>query len=420
MKRLQDLHTFDSLQLRDYRLLWLGQITTSMGLWMDQTSRSWLIYSLTHSPLELGFVSALRSLPLLLFGVAAGVVADRYSRKAQLIISQLVNAFLNLALATVIITGRVEVWHIYLTAVLSGTVQAFQMPARQALIPDLVGPKYLMNAISLNSMAVSISRSLGPAICGIVIQFFGVSVSYYMQGIIYAAATIWTAQIQIPKSQIIKGYSTSENDQSFIESVKEGFAYIGRNKLIMALLILALGPTLLGMPYISFLPIFAIDVLGGDASTQGLLMMAVGIGSVIGALMMASLSQRNGKFLILGAIGFSLSLILFSQSPIIWMAVIGTFLIGFFNNSYLSQNQTMLQLLTPQELRGRVLGIYFLDRGLMPLGSLLTGYLATVAGGPWAITIMGASCCLLVIVVAFFSPDLWKSKFTFKEEASGG
>lgn len=202
--------------------------------------------------------------------------------------------------------------------------------------------------------------------------------------------------------------------------MKEGFAYIGKNKLILALLMLALGPTLLGMPYISFLPIFAIDVLGGDASTQGLLMMAVGIGSVVGALIMASLSQRNGKFLILGAIGFSLSLILFSQSPIIWMAVIGTFLIGFFNNSYLSQNQTMLQLLTPKELRGRVLGIYFLDRGLMPLGSLLIGYLASLAGGPWAITIMGASCCVLIIGVAFFSPDLWKSRFTFKEEASGG
>ena len=418
MKRLQDIHTFDSLHIRDYRLLWLGQLTTSMGLWMDQTSRTWLIYSITHSALDLGIVSALRSVPLLLFGVAAGVIADKYSRKAQLIVSQVVNAFLNLALATLIITGRVEVWHIYLTAVLSGTVQAFQMPARQALVPDLVGPKYLMNAIALNSTAVSISRSLGPAICGLIIQFFGVSVSYYMQGIIYAAATIWTAQIQIPESSRITRAKSSLEGQSFFESIKEGFIYIGKNRMILALLILALGPTLLGQPYIGFIPIFAIDIFHGDASTQGFLITTIGIGSILGALLMASMNQRNGKFLILGALGFGLSLILFSNSPVIGIAVIFTFLSGLFNNCYLSQNQTMLQLLTPRELRGRVLGVYFLDRGLMPLGSLLVGFLATLLGGPWAITIMGTACCLLIVGVAFMSPDLWKSKFTFKEDES--
>jgi MFS family permease len=291
------------------------------------------------------------------------------------------------------------------------------MPARQSLIPELVGNRYLMNAIALNSTAVSISRSLGPAICGLVIQFFGVSVSYYMQGVIYAAATIWTAQIRIPEPATGGSNIKAAEDQSFFQSIKEGFVYIGRNKIILALLLLALGPTLLGQPYIGFLPIFAIDVFHGDASTQGWLMMSIGIGSVVGGLIMASLSQRNGKLLIAGALCFGLSLILFSNSPVLGMAVIFTFLSGLFNNSYLSQNQTMLQLLTPPKLRGRVLGIYFLDRGLMPLGSLLVGFLAALLGGPWAITIMGISCCLLVIGVAFFSPELWKSRFNFDDES---
>jgi MFS family permease len=419
MKKLSSISTFDSLKLRDFRLLWSGQMTTSLGLWMDQTSRSWLIYSLTHSPLQLGIVSAIRSAPLLLFGITAGVVADRYGRKAQLIIAQIVNAILNAILATLIITGRIEVWHIYVTSFLAGTVQAFQMPARQALISDLVEDKYLLNAVALNSMAVNISRSLGPTICGIIIEFFGVEVSYYIQAVIYAAATVWTGQIRIPEWAKERKSLHAISEQSFIESIREGFQYVGKNRMILALLLLALGPTFLGLPYTGFIPIFAIDILKGDATTQGLLLTMIGIGSVLGALIMASLKQQNGKLLFAGAFGFGLSLIFFSQSPILAISMIGTFTAGLCNVSYLSQNQMLIQLMTPGKLRGRILGIYYLNNGLMPLGSLLVGILATWLGGPWAISIMGISCCLLVMGIAFVSPDLWKSRFNFKDKQSG-
>ncbi len=409
VKRIGRFHTFDSLALRDYRLLWMGQLTTSLGQWMDQTSRSWLIYRITNSPLQLGLVSAVRGIPLLFFGVIAGVVADRYGRKAQLIIAQVVNAILNVVLATLVLTGRIEVWHIYVTGFLAGTVQAFQQPARQALINDLVGEKHLMNAVALNSAALNLSRSVGPAICGVLIQAFGVDISYYVQAVLYAFATVWTGQIRVPQTPTGVGYSDGSVNQSMFASAKEGFAYIASNKTILALMVLALAPILLGMPYTSLMPLFAIDVLHGDARTQGLLLTMVGIGAVIGALTIASLGrqQGNGRLMISGAAGFGLSLVAFSQSKVLGMAMTFTFLAGLSNSGYTSQNQTMIQMLTPAKLRGRVLGVYFLNRGLMPIGSLLAGILASELGGPWAVTIMGGSCCLLAVGVAIFSRDLW-------------
>jgi MFS family permease len=412
MRLAQNIRTFESLGLRDYRLLWLGQVTTSLGQWMDQTARSWLIYRMTNSPLQLGMVSAARGLPILLFGVVAGVVADRYGRKGQLIVAQVVNAILNLILATLILTGRIQVWHVYVTGFLAGTVQAFQQPARQVLINDLVGEKHLLNAIALNSAALNLSRSVGPAVCGVLIQAFGVDISYYSQAALYALATVWTIQIRVPESSLPVGYSQGSAPQSFFSSAKEGFAYIVSHRMILALMVLGLAPILLGMPYTSLMPIFAIDVLHGDASTQGLLLSMVGIGAVLGALIIASLGRRqgSGKLLIAGAAGFGLSLVFFSRSPVLWMAIVFTFLAGFSNSGYTSQNQTIIQMLTPAEIRGRVLGVYLLNRGLMPIGSLIAGALASFLGGPWAVTIMGASCFLLTIGIAAIKPDIWKSK----------
>ncbi|MBI2847732.1 MAG: MFS transporter, partial [Chloroflexi bacterium] len=332
MRWLKNIHTFESLALRDYRLLWSGQISTSMGQWMDQTARSWLVYSLTHSPLQLGLVSALRGLPMLLFGVLAGVIADRYGRKAQLIIAQTVNALLNAILATLILTHQIQVWHIYVTSLLVGTVQAFQQPARQALINDIVGEKHLMNAIALNSAAVNASRSVGPAIAGILIQAIGVDMSYYAQAALFAFATIWTVQIRVPKS----GASTSHlHDSSILANAVEGFKYIISNRLILSLMVLVLVPTILAMPYTSLMPIFAIDVFHGDSRTQGILLTSVGIGAVLGALAIASLGRRqgSGKLLIAGAAVFGLSLVFFSRSPVLGMAMVFTFVAGISNTT---------------------------------------------------------------------------------------
>jgi len=412
MRFLQNVSTFESLRLRDYRLLWMGQLSVSSGQWMDQIARSWLIYQLTGSSIQLGLVGAVRGIPLLLFGVLAGVVADRYGRKAQLVIAQVVNSIINVVLAVLILTNQIQPWHIYVTGFLAGTVQAFQQPARQALVNDLVGEKYLLNAISLNSAAVSLSRSLGPAVGGLLIQGFGVDVAYFVQAALYLLASVWTVQIRIPTAASSMYKSSASSGQSLLDSAREGIAYIIAHKMILALMVLGLVPIVLGQPYTSLMPIFAIDILHGNASTQGLLLMMSGIGATLGALAIASFGRRqgNGRLLIAGAAGFGLALVLFSRSPILAMAMTGTFLAGLFNSGYTAQNQTMLQMLTPAELRGRVLGVYFLDRGFMPLGSLLAGLLASLLGGPWAVTLMGGSCFLLAIGVAVVIPALWRLK----------
>ncbi|MFH1032545.1 MAG: MFS transporter [Chloroflexota bacterium] len=408
MGLLRNIRTFESLALRDYRYLWLGQLSTSMGQWMDQVARAWLVYDITHSPLQLGLVSAARGLPLLLFGTVAGVFADRYSRKAQLVIAQVINALLNIVLAALIMTGKVQLWHIYVTGFLSGTVQAFQQPARQVLISDLVGEKHLLNAVALNSAALNLSRSVGPAIGGLLIHAVGVDFSYYTQAGLYVLATLWTFQMGVPKATESFGYSGIS--QSFFGSIKEGFDYIASHRIILALIVLGLAPIALGMPFISLMPVFAIDVFHGDARTQGMLLTMVGIGAVLGALIIASLrrGQGNGKLLVIGAAGFGISLALFAQSPVLLMAVGFTLLAGFFNSSYTSQSQTIIQTLVPPQLRGRVLGVYLLNRGLMPVGSLLAGAPASFMGGPWAVTAMGLSCFLLAVIITAFVPDLWK------------
>lgn len=400
-------NTFESLKLRDYRLLWLGQLATSMGQWMDQTARSWLIYSLTGSPMHLGLSSAARGVPLLVFGVVAGVVADRSGRKAQLIVAQVVNTVLNLVLATLILLRRIEPWHVYVSGFLAGTVQAFQQPARQVLVNDLVGSRYLTNAVALNSAAFNVSRSLGPALCGVLIQAFGVDVSYYVQAGFFAFATLWTGQIRVPRRPPA---ACEEQTSSLLASAGEGFAYILSHRLILALMTLGLAPILLGMPYTSLMPIFAIDVLHGDASTQGLLLTTVGAGAVAGALGIASLRrwQGSGRLLVSGAAGFGLSLVLFARSPALPMMMVFAFMAGMSNSAYTSQNQTLLQMLTPAPLRGRVLGTYLLNRGLMPVGSLIAGALAMALGGPWAVAIMGASCLVLAIAIAVTAPELWR------------
>jgi MFS family permease len=374
---------------------------------MDQVTRTWLIYSLTGSYLQLGFVSAVRGIPLLLFGSIAGVVADRYGRKAQLIIAQVVNAILNVALATLVLTHQVQPWHVYVTGFLAGTVQAFQQPARQVLINDLVGEKYLLNAISLNSAALNLSRSIGPAVSGL-LNIMGADFSYYVQAFMYIIATVWTVQIKVPETKQATASFAAE-EQSFLSSTREGFAYVMSNKLILALMVLGLAPMVLGMPFITLMPGFATQVFKGGSATQGLLLAMVGVGAVLGALTIASIGrlQGSGKLMIVGAAGFGVSLILFGHSHMLWLATIFILIIGVSNSSYTTQDQTIIQTLAPARLRGRILGIYLLNRALMPLGSLLAGALGNYLGGPMAVTIMGASCIALVLGIRIFAPDIW-------------
>ena len=375
---------------------------------MDQTARSWLVYSLTHSALQLGLINAVRGIPMLFFGAVAGVLADRYGRKNLLIAAQSINFVLNILMATLIVSGHIQVWHIYVTGFFAGAVWSFQQPSGQALVSDLVEEKYVLNAVSLNSAGQNVSRIIGPTICGLLIQFFDVGLSYYFQAAMYAIATIWTAQIRIPKSFTPAKIAAVLESQPFFISLRQGFNYILTHPIILALMVLALATNLLGAPYLSLMPIFAIDIFHGNAGTQGLLLTMGGVGAIVGALLIASIGRRqsNIKLLFGGSAAYGLCLILFSRSPVLWMALIATFLSSCFFNQYLAQAQTIIQTTTPAGIRGRVLSVYFMSNALMPLGSLLIGAMAAALGAPLAVTIMGAACFLVVAVIAITARDL--------------
>ena len=338
----------------------------------------------------------------------------------QLIASQVGNAFLNSIMAILILTGRVQPWHLYITGFLAGSMQAFQNPARQVLVNELVGEKYLLNAISLNSAAFNFSRSFGPAIGGLLIKLLGVGFCYFGQAALYIMSTIWTLRMRVPpQNRSLDHAYDVKNGQSFFGGIRDGIRYVMRQKIVLSLMMLALIPAILGMPFVSLMPIFAVDVFHGDATTQGSLLMTAGIGALVGSLGMASLGRKrqgSGKFLIGGAVGFGLSLILFASSPNLWLALPFIFVVGFFNSSYMTQNQTIIQTVVPHEIRGRVIGIYMLNQGLMPAGSFLAGVLASLLGGPKAVAIMGFACFLLVVAVGSLEKDLWHLNLARQDE----
>lgn len=414
MERFTLGYTFASLRLRDYRLLWLGQLSTSMGQWMDQVTRGWLIYQMTGSALQLGLATALRGLPILFFGALAGALADRSNRNSQLILAQVTNALLNVVLATLVLLHRVQPWHVYVTGFLVGTVQAFQQPARQTLISDMVGARHLMNALALNSMALNVARAIGPAIAGLLIVLMGAHGSYYIQAAMFALATLWTRQMAIPTRS---PESVAVRREPFWRSVAAGFRFVAQDRDIRTLMILAHGPLTLGMPYMSLLPIFAQDVLHGGARLQGLLLTIIGIGSVLGSLVVASMQRRYsyGRAVVIGALAFGVTLFGFASAHDVLVSSLCAFCIGISTVTYQTQNQTMLQLLAPRHIRGRVMSIFLLNRGLVPLGTLLAGVLAEHLGGPLALQIMSLSVLGVVLTVILLTPRFLKLQVALQD-----
>ena len=370
---------------------------------MDNISRTYLIYHITNSPLQLGLVAAARGIPLFLFGIIAGALADRSGRKTQLIIAQVTNAILNFILATLVLTNRVQPWHVYVTAFLVGTVQAFQNPARQTLISDLVGPRHLINALALNSMALNTSRAVGPALAGLLIATVGVHGSYYVQAVMFLFATVWTMQMRVPE----RGReSTLVATEPLLQSIKGGFAYVNANSNIRAQLILALGPLTLGMPFTNMMPIFARDVLHGGAQLQGFLLSAFGIGSLLGALVVASIPRRRAHALpaIIGALVFSLTVFFFGSSHWVWLSLTCAFFCGVFMTTYQTQDQALLQLSAPSYIRGRVMSFYLMNRATIPIGTLLAGILAHYFGGPAAVRAMSLAAIGVILLVIARQP----------------
>ncbi len=397
----------DALRFREFRLIWLGQLTTALSQWMDQVARGWLLYEITGSPLHLGLVGVTRILPLLLLSPVSGTMADRYGRKTQLIVAQSINALANMLLGILIVQGGVHPWHVYATGLVASTVQVFQVPPRHAMVPESVPRPYLTNAIALNSIAFNMSRSLGPAVAGAVIALFGPGVSYLSQASIYLLSTIWTIALRLPNRAPTAGEDRARG-RSFGGSTVDGWRYIAKQETIRTALLMSALASFFGFSTTALLPVFAKDVLESGPQGQGLLLTAVGVGAVVSALLVASIGDRmpKGILMVAGVAAYGLSSLAFAASHWLALSIVLMFINGICNVAATTLIQTVLQAESAPAMRGRVMGAYQQHHVIIATGGIIAGALASVLGAPFTVGLFGAACALGAIAFMVLIPHV--------------
>jgi len=404
LELLVRLRAFEALRHREYRLLWYGQIFASMGTWMDQVTRGWLIYELTDSALQLGLVRGIQAIPFLLLSPIAGSTADRYSRKFQVVGAQFANGFLYAITAVLIFTALIEPWHVYVTAFLMACVQVFLQPSRAAMISDTVPAKNLTNAIGLNAVVFNMARSTGPALSGLLISLFGIGFSYSVQAVFFFMATVWT--MQMSSSRYDSPSDGSENrKESFGQSIIEGWKFSLRKMEVRSGILVVIIAALFMIPFSTLLPVFARDLLHVGARGQGLLLTSMGVGALGSSLMIASTGDRmpRGLLMIGGVVTYGVLVVIFSFSPWFSLSMVLMAVIGICHVSSHALVQTVIQTYSPPEFRGRTIAIFHMTQVLLLLGGMLIGVLSALMGAPLAaatMSIVGTLCMMLLYLAA--------------------
>lgn len=395
--------TFASLRYRDYRFLWLGQLGHSASLWMEQIVRPVLILQLTDSALMVGLVVAARMTPMLLFGLLAGVAADRFDRKRILLTTQFVTMSVHFLMAFLVLTDLIAPWHVFVTTFVSGTSMAFNQPARQSLIPKLVPKEALLNAVALNTTGLNTMRVLGPSVAGVLL-LSGIGPVYLLNGALVAGVMATTLAMRVPYERRAPGAETS-----WLADLRESFAFVGRHPAVLSVVGPALILFVFGFPYQSvFVPLFAKKVLDLGDSGVGALVACTGAGAVIGSLVMASQHdlRRRGVLLLAFLALFSGGLLVFSRSSALAVSVLSLMAAASMSTSYMALTNSLLLELSPPELHGRVMSLMSLDRGLVPLGATIAGALASTLGPQDGLMVMALVCLGLTALTAAGAPAL--------------
>lgn len=380
------------LQHRNFRLFWFGQTSSVIGTWMQTVAQGWLALELTNSAFMVGFVSAADSMPVLLLTLYAGVVADR---RDKLRLVRLTQALFLLQAATLWWydwSGRVTITALTLLALLAGVINAFDIPTRQSLIVELVGREDIVDAIALNSSGFNLARIVGPSIAAIVIDRLGLAWCFALNAVSYLFVLAALGRIRLP-AQEPRAHAASP-----IEGLREGLRFMVRTRAVTLLMVMVAALSVFGIPFLVLMPVVARDVLHGGARAYGLLLAAVGVGAVIGAvaLAMTGHTMRRGRWLTISTLSFCVMLLAFSFARSLWLSALCLSGVGFSMIQTNALANGLLQTLAPDQLRGRVMSAYaFVFVGLNPVGALLGGALAEVVGTPAAIGI-GAAVLLLV------------------------
>lgn len=394
--------TFGALQRNpNFRLYWTGALCSNIGTWMQSLAQSWLVYQLTGSALLLGTVSFLQALPSLFLSLLGGVLADRIERRALMLYTQTASMVLAFALAALTLAGVVTVVDIMVIAFLAGLVNAINTPVRQGIVSDLVPRSDLQNAIAVNSAQFQTSRLLGPALAGVVVARFGGGWAFFINGLSFLAVIVSLLLLKLPP------WSPPLKKGSVWQSAREGVSFVFRHEVLGTLVLIAAVPALFAFSYQSMMPVFAQTVLGVGAQGLGVLLSATGAGALVGALTVASLSNfRHRGLLQLGsAITFGTMLVAFSFSRHLALSVALLVVGSACSMMFSSLNQTFLQSLAPDAMRGRVLSVLTLTTfGVMPMGSMLAGVVAQNRGAPVAVGIGGAVSALFAVGVLVLRP----------------
>jgi MFS family permease len=389
---------------RDFRVQWFGACTSSIGTWMQIAAQNWLVLTLTRSPFYLGLDAFLQQLPIMLFTLIGGVLADRRDRRRTLIASQYVQMATSATLALLMYLEVVQIWHILLLSFTTGMAQAFGGPAYQSLIPSLVDKKDLPNAVALNSIQFNVARVIGPLLFGatlVVYAKWGYSEQQAMNACFALNALSFVVVINTLMMLHVKHIPPAAS-KGMRDDLRIGLSYVRHHPSLKAFIVLAAATTFLGFAVLTFLPLFAQQVFHEGAGTYSHLLAFSGTGSIVGALIIAWLGKfkRMGLTALLVQAVYGVLIIAFATSRVLWLSDILLFLTGLALMVVFSTVTSLIQLIAPNEMRGRVMSIYMLAfRGGMPLGSLVSGYFATLVGAPMVISINGA---LLVLVAIYF------------------
>jgi len=352
---------------------------------MQSVAQSWLVYRLTGSALLLGAVGFASQIPVFMFAPVGGMVADRFNRRYIVIATQISAMLLAFILAALTLSHKVQVWHVFVLASLLGIVNAFDIPGRQSFLVDMVGKEDLMNAIALNSSMFNGARVIGPAIAGILVAKIGEGWCFFGNAVSYIAVIIGLLLMKVESPP-------RASNASPFEHIMEGFRFVNETTPIRALLLLLGVVSLVGMPYVVLMPIFADQILHGGARGLGILMGATGVGALLGALTLAFREgvKGLGRWVAWCCAGFGASLAIFAQSRSFWLSVILLLPVGYTMMLQMACSNTLIQVMVPDALRGRVMAVYsMMFMGMAPIGALLGGALADRLGAPTTITIGG-------------------------------
>lgn len=394
--------TFATLEIPEYRTMWWGMIASFIAMQMNMVARGFLAFDLTGSAAALGVVSLAWGVPMLAFSLVGGAVADRMRKRDILLQSQASMAVLSLITAVLIHLGVIQIWHLVVLGLFQGTVFAFNMPARSAIIPELVGPERLQNAFALNNAGMNLSRIIGPAMAGgmISVPFIGMTGTFYFMTALYGIV-LWSLLL-LPKGKEPKAIRAP-----MLEDIVGGFSHIRNSKILLTLMGMAFIPIMLGMPYQMLMPVFQEEVLHVGSFGLGLLLGATGVGALAGSLFVASMEdgRTRGFIQMTLGIGFGITLFVFALMTSFPLALVAIAVVGFVSSAYMSLNQTMIMGYTDEEYYGRVMSVYMMTFSIMPLAALPMGLMADAFGVQITVAVAAAIMVVFMTVIGVFMPS---------------